>query len=92
MAGKPGAIHVNRNPLHSIHRLRSERKRLVMSLANGFDFAGIDGVARHWLRKRMLVNHIGMPTDKGKRWACALLAHEAERIIAGELCADFGEE
>jgi len=62
---------------------------LVTSLANGFDFRGLNGVDRNWLRRRQLVNKMGLITDKGRAWACHLLAMEADRLIAGEICQDF---
>lgn len=74
------------------NRVTKERRRkLVTSLANGFDFATLDHIDRKWLRQRMLVNQTGRVTDKGKQWACKFLADEADKLMAEYGHADFAE-
>lgn len=77
-------------PRHSLWQTREDRRLLVTSLANGFDFAGINGDARKWLRRRRLVLDSGAVTEKGRAWARELLAKEADELMAGNDCLDFG--
>lgn len=78
--------------LGQIVRLLPERAPLVTSLANGFDFAALNGKDRNWLRKRALVNQTGTITDKGRQWASELLAREADELMAGYIdCLDLVE-
>ncbi len=74
-------------------KIEGDRRVLVTSLANGFDIKAISAAERYWLRKRRLVNQTGLVTDRGRAWASQLLAEEADRILAGEICWDiFSEE
>jgi hypothetical protein len=86
--------HYPRSQVNYFSRVRmtEEKRMLVTSLANGFDFAALNGDDRKWLRRRRLVNQTGTVTDKGRAWSSVYLAEEADRLMAGEVCQDFGEE
>ena len=71
--------------ISQLGKIDESRKKLVMDLVNGFDFAALRGTERHWLRRRRLVLHHGEPTDKGRAWARELLAAEADILHSREL-------